>query len=150
MHYRSPGNIKGRAANAATPLHLQDRNGAGAENATALAGSPAQVDEASVAAAPDGNLYQANRPAAVDGAAYPPDPSIAVPAPEGAAPSSEVAVDSSVPAPTSNPGTMIVPAPPELAGPPGSSIPVAHGWDYSTTRDWYHHDSMVRCNVPSR
>lgn len=147
MHYRSPGNIKGRATNAATPLHLQDRNGAGAEGATALTGATVQTEDAGVAGAVDGNLYQASRAEAADGAAYPADPSVAVPAPEGATvPEGEV--DPSVPAP--NPGAMIVPAPPELSGPPGSSVPVAHGWDYSSTRDWYHHDSMVRCSALCR
>lgn len=142
IHYRSPGNIKGRATNAATPLHLQDRNGAGAEASTSLAGSPAQGDtDAGVAGAVDATMYQANPATAVDGVAYHPDPSIAVPCPDGATPAPDGDVDSSVPAP--NPGGMIVPAPPAIAGPPGSSIPAAHGWEYSTSRDWYHHDSMV-------
>jgi hypothetical protein len=147
MHYRSPGNIKGRAANAATPLHLQDRNGTVAEGSAmpALAPAPAQADEEPVVAGPvDGSIYQASPASAVDGVSYHPD-AISVPSPDGAASATDGAVDTSIPAPSA--GSMIVPAPPAVGEPPSNSLPTAHGWEYSTSRDWYHPESMVCCSV---
>lgn len=143
MHYRSPGSIKGRAVNAATPLHLQDRSGAGDATAAAVAGAAQASEAADVGGVGDGNLYPANPAPAVDDVAYHPDPSIAVPSPDGAAHATEAAVDTSVPAPAA--GSMVVPAPPAIVEPAGNSIPAAHSWDYNNSRDWYH-ASMVSSN----
>eukprot|EP00892_Ulva_mutabilis_P006727 jgi/Ulvmu1/4426/UM002_0151.1 len=139
MHYRAPGNIKGRATNAATPLHLQDRDAVSIPNSLAPAHVTTNVPNqlANLVPAVDAGQRGVHSTTSVthasmkkesqDGdaatatAQYHVHPNSLVPAPNGAAPSQlephANLQSGTVPAP------MVVPAPP-----PNAQLPAEHAW----------------------
>lgn len=149
MHYRAPGNIKGRAPNAATPLHLQDRDAVSIPNslspAHAATNSPNQlatlvpsVDAAqrgvhSTTSVTHASMKKESQEGDGSNAAvqYHTHSNSLVPAPNGSTPS-QLEAHASLQAGTV-PAPMVVPAPPS-----NTNLPGGHAWDwYQDTMVWH-------------